>query len=127
LPYYEGKNSLRIREYLNKIPSATVICDGTKIIALEKNMNKEQKEKIRDLAIKTIKLCHGFEDEMFIQDITEIYEGFIIGINNNWEEYLTRETNDALIADRTSCPTCGTQVFIERTRTTIYTDVMDDN
>lgn len=77
-----------------------------------------------ELALKLISQVEGFPTEENIKSVLECFEGIIIGMNNNWEQFLAEETNEAIMRDCLVCPRCRSKIRVERTRSTVYTDLL---
>ncbi len=70
----------------------------------------------QELAAKLIVEVGGDSSDKNISGVVEVLKGVMIGVNNQWEQHLAKETNDTLMYDRIVCPTCDGDVEITRTR-----------
>lgn len=67
-------------------------------------------------AAKTlIEAVGGLVSEEHILGVLEVFEGVRQGVHNEWEIFLTEQTNNTIMMDKITCESCGTKVVIKRT------------
>jgi hypothetical protein len=80
-------------------------------------------EKMREISEGIINAAGGKLTDKNIDGVFKILDTMYQEINNNWEQFLTENTNEALAIDNFCCACCGTLIQIIRERLKIYADV----
>lgn len=78
--------------------------------------------KLQTLAQQLIEAVDGLVTEKHIEGVVGVLEGVARGIHSNWEKHITDETNEFLMKDNITCPTCDTAVQIVRRKSIINVD-----
>ena len=58
-----------------------------------------------------------------IDGVVYVLNAVIATHNDNWEKWITQETNDSLAIDKITCD-CGKLIIVERTPSAVYADVV---
>lgn len=67
-------------------------------------------------AAKTlIEAVGGVVCEEHILGVLEVFDGVRQGVHNEWEIFLTEQTNNTIMMDKITCEGCGTKVVVKRT------------
>lgn len=71
---------------------------------------------LEEIAEELIRITGGIVTDKNIAGVLHIFGGIRDGVNSNWEEFLTKETNEVILRDMIKCSKCNTKIVIERTR-----------
>lgn len=74
---------------------------------------------IEEIAEGLIKAVGGIVSEKNIEGVITVFKGIKKGVDNDWEAYLTEQTNEVIMRDSLACPSCNTTVLIERQRNNV--------
>lgn len=71
---------------------------------------------IDEIAKEIIDLVQGISTDKTVEGVVEVLKGVKQAVHNDWEQYLAKETNEALMFDNVGCPICHSRIEVERTR-----------
>jgi cytoplasmic iron level regulating protein YaaA (DUF328/UPF0246 family) len=74
-------------------------------------------------AMNLIKAVDGVMSNENIEGVIYVMQAIISANNENWEQWITDETNESLAIDNFSCD-CGAAISVERTPTAVYVSIV---
>jgi len=71
-------------------------------------------EQIQDLSYKIITAVSGKDSEENMNGVADILTNMIRSVNDGWEEYLLKTTDDTILNSNLSCEDCGCPINFRR-------------
>lgn len=74
-------------------------------------------------AISLIQAVEGILSEENVDGVIHVMKVIVNNNNENWEQWITDETNESLAVDNFVCD-CGAEISVERTPTAVYVSIV---
>ncbi len=78
---------------------------------------------VESLAKGLIEAVEGVVTDKNIEGVSLVFKSMLQAQDLNWEQWIAEDTNEALAIDNIACD-CGRLVKVERTRSSVYVDVI---
>lgn len=69
---------------------------------------------LNEIAARLIKAVDGIPTETNMEGVISVFNGIRQGCNNDWEDYLMKNTTDLLFYSKHRCDKCNSPIEVKR-------------